>query len=333
VNPLHSMLFRCLLPGMGLALVSFASVAAEDPADPEALRTFAESVAERHDMDSDAVTRLLTDEARHRTDIIDAITRPAEALPWYRYRAIFLTEERINEGVVFMNDHADTLEAVQQEYGVPPAIVAAIIGVETFYGRYRGQHRVIDALRTLGFGYPPREAFFRRELEAFLLLSAEEGFDPREPRGSYAGAMGVPQFISSSYRAYAVDFDGDGRRDLFNSMADAIGSVGHYFAQHRWREGETVALPAQVSTSVKDRFLTDDLRPRDTLSELQAAGVEFDQRLDPGASARLLELEADGDIEHWVTLHNFYVITRYNHSPLYAMAVYQLAQALEELTQ
>nr|WP_229381869.1 lytic murein transglycosylase B [Spiribacter sp. 2438] len=329
MKKLHPTLLRWLLPCMALAMAGCTSFAAEDPGDTDALRAFTESMAERHGMDAEQLTRLLVDDARHQSDIIDAITRPAEALPWYRYRAIFLTEARVNEGVAFMNTHAEILEAVQQEYGVPPAIVTAIIGVETFYGRYRGQHRVIDALRTLGFGYPPREAFFRRELEAFLLLAQEEGFDPREPRGSYAGAMGVPQFISSSYRAYAVDFDGDGRRDLFNSMADAIGSVGHYFAQHRWRAGEPVAIPARPDRPVDEALLSADLRPRHTVAELQAAGVNFDQPLDPGAGARLLVLDADGGDEHWVTLHNFYVITRYNHSPLYAMAVYQLAQALE----
>ena len=333
MKKLHSTLLRWLLPCMGLAMAGCTSFAAEDSTDTEALRAFAESMAERHDMDSETLTHLLIDDARYQSDIIDAITRPAEALPWYRYRSIFLTEERINEGVEFMSAHPEALEAVRQQYGVPPAIVTAIIGVETFYGRYRGQHRVIDALRTLGFGYPPREAFFRRELEAFLLLAEEEGFDPREPRGSYAGAMGVPQFISSSYRAYAVDFDGDGQRDLFNSMDDAIGSVGHYFAEHRWRAGEPVAIPASPGKPVDEALLPADLQPRNTVAELQAAGVDFDQRLDPESSARLLALDAGGSDEYWVTLHNFYVITRYNHSPLYAMAVYQLAQALEASSQ
>lgn len=306
---------------------------AADPASPSDIRQFAEAVAERHGMNAQDLERLVRDEAKHQPEIIEAITSPAEALPWHRYRTIFITDERIAGGVAYWQEHSDWLDQVQSRYGVPPEIVVAIIGVETYYGRYRGRHRVIDALRTLGFAYPPRADFFRSELEAFLVLANEEGMDPTVPLGSYAGAMGVPQFISSSYRAYAVDFNGNGRRDLFSEPGDAIGSVGNYFAEHRWQPGAPIAAPATVAGSRWQGLLRGDLKPVDTVGTLRSAGVTTDPSLPNDAPARLLELETDDGPAYWVTLNNFYVITRYNHSPLYAMAVYDLARAIREARQ
>jgi membrane-bound lytic murein transglycosylase B len=304
--------------------------ARQDPVDSADLEAFANTMADRHGMDANAIAALLNDEAVHQQEIIDAISSPAEALPWYRYRRIFLTQDRIEAGLEYWQAHAALLDAVHARYGVPAEIVVAIIGVETRYGRYRGRHRVIDALRTLAFAYPPRADFFRSELEAFLILANEEGIDPREPLGSYAGAMGVPQFISSSYRAYAVDFNNNGRRDLFSEAADIIGSVGNYFAEHGWREAEPIAVPAQVNKSRVDDLLRASLKPTDTVENLFDAGVKPRQSLAFNQPARLLALETDNGTAHWVTLNNFYVITRYNHSPLYAMAVFQLAEAIRE---
>ena len=228
--------YRAVVISVLLISAGCSSFAApDDPADARAMRDFAQTMAAQHGMDANAVEALIRDEAAHQQSIIDAISNPAEALPWYRYRAIFLTDERIDAGIAYWNEHRELLDAVEDRYGVPAEIVVAIIGVETQYGRYRGRHRVLDALRTLAFAYPPRADFFRSELEAFLILTNEERIDPRTPLGSYAGAMGVPQFIASSYRAYAVDFNGNGRRDLFSEPADAIGSVGNYFARHHWR--------------------------------------------------------------------------------------------------
>lgn len=316
-----------------LLLCACTSSVAGKPDDTEALRNFAAEMQNRHGMKGVQIEALLMTEAEYQQDIIDAITRPAEALPWHRYRRIFLTEERIEEGINFKKTHAELLSRAEAEFGVEPAIIAAIIGVETFYGRYRGRHRVIDALRTLGFSYPPRQDFFRRELEAFLLLSAEEGFDPATPLGSYAGAMGVPQFISSSYRAYAVDFSGNGRRDLFSDMADVIGSVANYFAEHRWKADAPIAVTASVNGEAWQAFLPRDLRPRDTVGTLREAGVSFADHLDAALPARLLALEGEAGPEYWVTFDNFYAITRYNHSPLYALAVFQLAKAIDEVNQ
>ncbi|TVO62359.1 lytic murein transglycosylase B [Spiribacter vilamensis] len=313
-------------------LLAIPGIAAEpaDPAESTAIRAFSERVAKRHDLSADAIERLISDEARYEPAIIEAINRPAEALPWHRYRDIFLTEARIAGGLEFRRRHQQWLEAVETQYGVPAEIVVAIIGVETFYGRYTGDYRVIDALRTLGFGYPARGEFFRDELEAFLVLTREEDIDPTTPLGSYAGAMGVPQFISSSYRAYAIDFNDNGRRDLFSEPADAIGSVGHYLSRHGWQAGAPIAVPAELDGSGWRSRLRPSLEPVDTVATLASAGVSPERPLAAGLDARLLELQAETGARHWVTLRNFYAITRYNHSSLYAMAVHQLADAIRE---
>ncbi len=319
------------LPAILISLSGCSTfTSAADPASHADIQRFAATVAERHGMDAQTIERLVRDEAKHQPEIIEAITSPAEALPWHRYRRIFITEERIEGGVTYWQEHDNWLAEVESRYGVPPEIVAAIIGVETYYGRFRGRHRVIDALRTLGFAYPPRADFFRSELEAFLVLANEEGMDPTVPLGSYAGAMGVPQFISSSYRAYAVDFNDNGRRDLFSEPSDAIGSVGNYFAEHRWQPGAPIVAPATVTGSRWRDFLRDDLKPVDTVGALRRAGVTTDPLLSDDAPARLLVLETENGPAYWVTLNNFYVITRYNHSPLYAMAVYDLAMAIRQ---
>ncbi|HKJ95503.1 MAG TPA: lytic murein transglycosylase B [Gammaproteobacteria bacterium] len=310
----------CLLTGCATATVTD---------DTPKFQSFAQEMATEHDFDQDRVVHLLASSERQQS-IIDAISSPAEAMPWSRYRPIFLKEGRIRDGVAFWNEHEALLRRAAQTYGVPPAIIVAIIGVETRYGSHQGHYRVIDALRTLAFDYPPRSAFFRRELKQYLLLTREEGLDPLDPTGSYAGAMGMPQFISSSYRHYAVDFDGDGRRDLWNGTADAVGSVANYFAQHGWQAGRPIAVRASVSGEAWRSLEDDGLEPNTTVAALRAAGVSPSESLPADAPARLTVLKGgDGD-EYWVTLKNFYVITRYNHSPLYAMAVYQLARAIEQ---
>lgn len=310
------------------------STAVAQSDDTQAIQAFAAQMQARHGMEAERIEALLLNEAEYRQEIIDAITRPAEALPWHRYRTIFVTEERINGGVEFYKANEDTLMRAKAEFGVDPEIITAVIGVETFYGRYRGRHRVIDALRTLGFSYPSRQDFFQRELEAFLLLSAEEGLDPTAPKGSYAGAMGVSQFISSSYRAYAVDFSNSGQRDLFSDMVDAIGSVANYFAEHRWQADKRVAIPARVEGDAWQALLMPGLqKPQHTVADLREAGVTTDQPLSNEMAVRLIELEGPNHPEYWVTFDNFYTITRYNHSPLYAMAVFQLAEAIKEASQ
>jgi membrane-bound lytic murein transglycosylase B len=266
--------------------------------------------------------------------IIDFVTRPkskASSGPtgyWTRYRAKFLTADNIAGGARFWRRYASELDRAQAKYGVPPEYVVAIIGVETRYGGYMGKHRVADALATLAFDFPRRSAFFTDELAAFLVMARDEGFDPFGPRGSYAGAMGYGQFMPSSFHKWAVDFDGDGRRDLWNPV-DAIGSVANYFASHGWRTGEPVVVPARVKGSeaglMKTGFDTayslDDLRSRGITAARSTAG---------DGNVSLIELDAVAGYEYWLGLDNFYVITRYNHSSYYAMAVHQLAQAVRK---
>lgn len=316
--------------GLGLFVAAGSSPAMVDFGSDPRVAQFVQDVSTRHGLDHDAVAQLIA-QATYRPEIIEAISSPAEQLPWYRYRPIFLTDERIRAGIAFWTEHEALLDAVAERYGVAPEILVAIIGVETFYGRYQGRHRVIDALLTLGFDYPPRADFFRRELEQYLLLAHEEGIDPLEPTGSYAGAMGMPQFISSSYRAYAVDGNDDGRRDLFTDPADIIASVANYFRRHGWRQDEPVAMQATVEGKSWGDLLTQDLRPGHTVATLRDAGVRFESAgLNDDMPARLLELELTQGKEYWATLHNFYVITRYNHSPLYAMVVHQLSEAIRQ---
>ena len=297
----------------------------------EDVARFVSAMTDRHGHDAAALQALFSD-ARSSRKIINAISRPAEALPWHRYRNIFLKPDRIRQGLQFWRENQAQLDRVAARYGVPPEVVTAIIGVETKYGRNTGGFRVIDALATLAFDYPKRSRFFAKELEHYLLLTQEQSLDPRLPTGSYAGAMGIPQFIPSSYRAYAVDFDGDGVADIWENAADAIGSVGNYFKEHDWRQGDEVAVPATVAGGDASAALTAGLKPTLTMADLTALGVAPAAGIAaPAATAKvkLLELENKNGPEYWLAFHNFYVITRYNHSALYAMAVHQLAGAIK----
>lgn len=268
-------------------------------------------------------------------DILQGIKKPWEAKPWYQYYPIFLTEKRLEKGIKFWNTYQQALERAERETGVPAQIIVAIIGVETFYGSYTGKYSVLDALFTLGFYYPPRASFFKSELEHLFLLAREENLSLTNIQGSYAGAMGWGQFIASSYRAYAVDFDHDGAKDLFNSPIDAIGSVANYFKRHGWKAGEDVAYKVRVSGTAYQALLNNDLRLKDTWQSIHAKGVDLvdqthlaHESLLPTTKGKLLDFEQADHKEYWLALNNFYCITRYNHSPLYAMAVFQFSQQL-----
>jgi len=268
--------------------------------------------------------------AERRQDIIDLMRRPAERrLNWHEYSKIFLDEQRISGGVEFWRQNQASLERAQREYGVAPEVIVAIIGVETRYGRVTGRHRVVDALMTLAFDYPPRASFFRKELTQFLLLAREEGKSPLGLMGSYAGAMGYGQFIPSSFRNYAVDFDQDGVRDIWQNRDDAIGSVANYFSRHGWRGAAEVTVPVRVKAETEQllAIANESLRPTHSVAEIAQMGVIVDG-LDPDAKVLLLRLAGGEAPEYWLGFDDFYVITRYNHSRLYAMAVYQLGQEI-----
>jgi len=268
-------------------------------------------------------------EAERKQAILDAISRPAEKVkPWKDYRPIFITDARISKGVKFWQQNAEALARAEREYGVPAQTIVAIIGVETFYGGNTGSWRVIDALSTLCFDYPPRSPFFCQQLKEFLLLARQEQVDPLSVKGSYAGAMGLPQFMPSSFRAYAVDFDNDGHIDIWNNPTDAIGSVANYFKQHGWTQGGDVVSRASVQGDKAAQGLTVGIEPQLTAAQLHELGWSSSLQLDDALKVTAFRFDgADGE-EYWLGLPNFYTITRYNRSPMYAMAVYQLSQAL-----
>ncbi len=292
-------------------------------------QAFIDEMAKKHGFDR-AELKSLFDEAKKREDILEAIARPAEKTrPWHEYRQIFLTPDRIRGGAKFWRKHAAVLERAAKELQVDPAVVVAIIGVETRYGEHTGGYRVLDALSTLAFAYPPRSKFFRSELEQFLILAQEEKVDLRTAKGSYAGAMGYGQFIPSSYRNYAIDFDEDGRRDLWGNIDDIIGSVANYFHRHGWQPGEPVASRV-TQGNVPASLVSDDSKPDKTAGELAALGIRTTPPLSTHQPVAVLELQQRTGSEYWLTSKNFYVITRYNRSPLYAMSVYQLSEAIRD---
>ncbi len=288
--------------------------------------TFLADISGKHGFPREQLKQILLD-AKIKESILKAISRPAEAKPWHEYRNIFLTEKRIRHGVDFWRQHQALLDKAEQSYGVPPHIITAILGVETFYGTRTGSFRVLDALSTLAFAYPRRAVFFGKELEHFLLLSREENLDPRQPQGSYAGAMGWPQFMPSSYRQYAADFDGDGKRDIWSNPGDVIASVANYFVSHGWRPNQPVAV--KLSKPAPD-MASNTLKAPFTLAYLKAKGISIQKSYPPKLKANVLKLAGENGDEYWLGFTNFYVITRYNHSPLYAMAVHQLSQAIRE---
>ncbi len=292
------------------------------------VRAYIDELVAEHRFAAEELTELFS-RAERKQSILDAIARPAErVLKWHEYRDIFLKEPRISQGLAFWEEHEAVLAEAEKAYGVAPEYVVAILGVETRYGRVTGRFRVLDALSTLAFDYPPRADFFRNELTEFLLLAREEGRNPLELTGSYAGAMGYGQFIPSSYRNFAVDFDGDGQRDIWSNPSDAVGSVANYFSRHGWRAGEPVVLPVQVVGSAAAEVANESLKLTRTVAELESLGVAV-AGLAPDQDAALFRMEgAEGD-EYWLGLNNFHVITRYNHSRLYALAVHQLGERIK----
>jgi len=296
--------------------------------DRDDVQAFIKFMAEEHDYDR-AKLRDILGQAEMQSSIIDLISKPAEkTLTWEEYRPIFMTRERIKAGAAFWQEHREALEDISSRNGVPIEIMVGIIGVETYFGRITGGHRVLDALATLAFYYPPRQKFFRGELEQFLLLVREENMQPGDAFGSYAGAMGRPQFMPSSYRAYAVDSTGDGKRDIWNNWKDVAGSIANYFNAHGWRTGEEVASPATIGDHWTGPFPENVLKPKETVSSLSQSGVMFSTAMPNDSAGQLLTFEGAKGEEHWVGFHNFFVITRYNHSAMYGLAVHQLGQEI-----
>ncbi|MEZ5524527.1 MAG: lytic murein transglycosylase B [Pseudomonadales bacterium] len=311
-----------LLPFKAVAKLSYET-------HPQALALVDEMV-EQHGFDRKALLKLFA-ETEFQDSIVALMDKPAEAKPWKDYRPIFVTNKRAKAGKEFMAAHQETLARAEAQFGVPAEIIVAIIGVETRYGVHAGNTRVMDALATLAFDYPRRSEFFRKELVAYLLLTRQEQLNPLELKGSYAGAMGYGQFMPSSFLEYAIDFDGDGRKDIWHNPVDAIGSVANYFARHGWKTGEPVVSRASFDGNAESLEWVrgrSGLKPSYTVAELATAGLHTKEELVPQQPATPIRLSGAYGREYWVGLHNFYVITRYNHSALYAMSVYQLSQKI-----
>ncbi len=308
-----------VLLGLTMGLSGFGQV------DQVKVAEFARSFSDRNEMSLEEVTVILNN-ARYRESIVRKMEKPAEGtMTWGRYRKIFMTEDRISAGVEFWKENKAVINDVSSKTGVAPEIIVGIIGVETFYGQRQGNYRVLDALYTLAFGFPKRSSFFTAELEKFLLLVKEENLNMYEIKGSYAGAMGFAQFMPSSYQAYAKSYDEGGSRNLMQAD-DAIASVANYLKEHRWKEGELVALP--IKNMVNPTKLTPGVKPNNSLRFYSDNGYMPSGNLSPATMAALIELEQEDGMEYWFGFNNFYVITRYNHSELYAMAVFQLAEAI-----
>ncbi len=317
---------------MGAALLCPPSALAIDTTHKE-VAAFIDEMSTEHALDTKWVDNILNN-ARYQPKIVEAMSRPAERVkPWHEYRDIFIQEKRISKGAQFWREHEQTLQSISDKVGVPPQIIVGILGVETRYGDITGSYRVVDALVTLAFRYPPRSRFFRSELEQFLLLVREEQIDPLAAKGSYAGAMGAPQFISSSYRHYSIDADGDGRRDLFGNWGDVAGSVANYFVKHGWRRDQPTVSRATLERPEAAALADGPLKLNHTVGSLREAGVKFDSSLPDNAGAMLVRLQGASGVEYWVGFRNYYVITRYNRSRMYAMAVHQLGGLIAQRVQ
>jgi peptidoglycan lytic transglycosylase B len=293
----------------------------------QAVEAFVDEMAQKHGFDRAALAEAFGT-TKSRTQILELMDRAAEPKPWEDYRDRFVNGEKVQAGLRFWAENEGALDLAWKRYGVPEEIITAIIGIETHYGRHRGRYKVLEALATLTFDYPRRASQFRLELEHFLLLAREESLPLGGPLGSYAGAMGIAQFMPGSYRRYGVDFDGDGKRDLFENTTDAIGSVANYLTAHGWQRSAPVAAPADVAGEGIDSFRTATMATRYRLEELTALGVTIEGIHPVGRTAIPLTLKSRQGPEYWVGFQNFYVITRYNQSIYYAMAVFQLAQQL-----
>lgn len=293
------------------------------------LRLLMDEVASKHGFTHQELGDWLS-QAEIREDIIEAVYRPKEGLPWHQYRKLFVNNDRAHLGLKFWKANAEAVFRASSEYGVPPEIIVSIIGVETFYGRQGGAYRVLDALVTLTLHYPERRDFFRNQLIEFLLLARELELSPLKIKGSYAGAMGIPQFIPSSYRLYAVDFDGDHKRDL-TDIDDAVGSVANFLKQHGWKRGEPIVGEVKLEGSMYAWLENNGAEPRISIQHLSRYGILPMQRIDAHQLAALLVFEGETAPVHHLGYNNFYVITRYNRSKNYAMAVVELSVILHKL--
>ena len=331
-NLINSTLTACTI---FIATTIFAPASLADYSQHPEAGAFVDAMVSEHQFDRQQVLTWLS-YAKYQQSIVKAMSRPAEkAKPWYEYRKIFVTDTRADRGLEFWQQNKATLEKAEREFGVDPAIVVSIIGVETNYGRNTGSYKVIDALATLAFDYytytekrESRKKFFTIQLEHLMLLAREQNQDPLALKGSYAGAMGWGQFMPNSYRNYAVDYDGDGFADIWTNPTDAIGSVANYFTKHGWQKNQPVATRANIDKTPSNEGLNKMKRPTATIADLVAQGYKPADTFAADSKAFPMSFAAKYGTEYWIGLHNFYVIGRYNPRTKYAMAVYQLSELM-----
>jgi len=323
--------FKLILVALlGLSFSSF-SIASKDikNKDKDPLKQFSLALAEKSSLKADSILSVLKT-LKPNKNIIKKMNRPAESLDWHRYRPIWMKKNRIEAGAKFLKKHQATLERAEKVYGVDKMIIVAIIGIETFYGRHKGTHSVLDALYTLAFHYPKRATFFTKELQEYFILAQEQNWDLKKIKGSYAGAMGIGQFISSSYRMYGVDFNGDGKIDLLNDPVDMIGSVAYYFKRHGWKKGKFIAKKIIMTQSQAKALVQKELRLNRTAAELKQLKINVDEVQDQQSKVGVFSFKLKKGEEHWLAANNFYTITRYNHNAMYALAVLQLSVAIKK---
>ena len=324
----------CLLLSFSLVVSVFADESVVDKIDDKQIAAeveqFIEEMSQEYSFDKLRLRSWFAN-AKVVPSILKSISRPAEAtMAWHQYRKIFIQPKRVTDGVAFWREHAATLERAESTFGVSAEVIVGLIGVETFYGGNKGSYDVFNALYTLGFHFPRRSKFFRKELKEFLLLARDQDWSVGSINGSYAGAMGFGQFMPSSYRMYAVDFDDDGKIDLLNNPVDAIGSVANYIKVHGWQTGGKLVYKAEVSGTDYQQMLSKSLKPSVTVADFIKAGVKVRDKIDPQLLAILIELEQKDHQEYWLGLHNFYVLSRYNPRVLYTMAVTELSGLIKE---
>jgi membrane-bound lytic murein transglycosylase B len=309
---------------------SYAALADNNFANRPDVQLFIKKMVKKHGFKENELVDLFKT-VTIRPPIMQSIKAPLEQKPWYSYQLFFVNQSHIREGVAFWNQHAAALEKVEKQYGVPAGIIVATIGVETKYGKYKGEYPVIDALCNIAFSGSPRAGFFRSELEEFLLLSREQHLNPRAIKGSYAGAIGQPQFMPSSYRRYAVSYAGNNRIDLTNNVPDIIISIANYYKKHGWQANQPVVIPAMMEKNLYRYFI--HVTPPNTLNsnQLSRYGILTSNQILPIQKVRVITLQNYYRDEYWIGLHNFEVIRLYNPSNLYAMAVYQLSYYITTL--
>ena len=309
-------------------VLGFSLSHAQNFVEREEVRAYLDELSGSYGFSRDNLEKILSEHKPNKR-IIDLISRPSEKrLQWHEYRKILVDEARIKLGVEFWNENIGALSEAEQVYSVAPEIIVAIIGGETRYGKIMGSYPVVEALSTLAFDYPPRAKFFRKELTEFFILTRDQKLDPASLTGSYAGAMGYGQFIPSSYRAYAVDFDGDNFKDIWNNKADAIGSVANYFSRHGWQGDGPVTVRGYKTSPNLDVTANESLEPKFLAGDLRKKGIR--NNLADNTKVALFEMEGEKGQEYWLGLSDFYVITRYNRSSMYALAVFQLSQAIKQ---